>query len=250
MNLSKSIIKQINSLEMKKYRKESGLFVAEGTKIVCDNINSMRCEFLIATEQWRLENPDMASFVKYTASKDEMSKISFLKTPQEVIGVFEIPHYTLNIEELKDKLTLVLDTVQDPGNLGTIIRIADWFGIENIVCSPASADCYAPKVVQATMGAVSRVKVHYRDLCEFLKEMEGCNIFGTFLDGENIYKKTLPQTGLIIMGNEGKGISDEVARFVNGRLFIPNFPQDRETSESLNVAVATSIICSEFRRSM
>lgn len=251
MILSKNVIKQIKSLEQKKYRKETGLFVAEGTKIVCDNIDTMQCEFIIATQEWFDSHPEIpADIEKCVATKSEIPKVSFLKTPQDVVGVFRMPVYDLNTTDLKDKLSLALDTVQDPGNLGTIIRIADWYGIENIVCSAASADCFSPKVVQASMGAISRIKVHYTDLPTFLNEFAGKNIFGTFLEGENIYKRSLPETGVIIMGNEGKGISAEVADFVTDKLYIPNYPQNRETSESLNVAVAAAIICSEFRRGL
>ena len=249
MILSKNIIKQLKSLDQKKFRNEKGIFLAEGTKIVCDNIDTMKCEFIIATQNWfdsHQEIPDKIE--KCIATIDEIKKISFLKTPQEVLGVFTIPQYNLDNESIKTKLSIVLDTVQDPGNMGTIIRIADWYGIENIICSLESADIFSPKVVQSSMGAVSRVKVHYTNLETFLSDMKGMDIFGTFLEGENIYKKELPQNGLIIMGNEGKGISDKVASYVTEKLFIPNYPQDRLTTESLNVAVATAIICSEFRR--
>jgi TrmH family RNA methyltransferase len=146
-------------------------------------------------------------------------------------------------------LCLALDNVQDPGNLGTIIRIADWFGIKNIFCSIGTADAYNPKTVQATMGAIGRVRVHYLDLPRYIASLNGkAPIYGTFLDGENIYKKELRNKGIIIMGNEGNGISNECSALVNERLFIPNYPAGCETSESLNVSVATAIICSEFRR--
>jgi TrmH family RNA methyltransferase len=146
-------------------------------------------------------------------------------------------------------LCLALDNVQDPGNMGTIVRIADWFGIENIFCSVGTADIYNPKTIQATMGAIGRIKVHYVNLPEFLESIkEKAPLYGTFLDGENIYSKELKGNGLIIMGNEGNGISKECSRNITERLFIPNYPSGRETSESLNVSVATAIICSEFRR--
>jgi len=145
-------------------------------------------------------------------------------------------------------LCLALDEVQDPGNLGTIIRIADWFGIEHIFCSQGTADVYNPKVVQATMGALARVHVHYVNLSELIDSLPDIPVYGTFLDGTNIYEQELSQTGIIVMGNEGNGISPEVRKVINRRLYIPNYPANRPTSESLNVAVATAITCAEFRR--
>jgi TrmH family RNA methyltransferase len=149
-----------------------------------------------------------------------------------------------------DGLILALDTIQDPGNLGTIVRVADWFGIEDIVCTNETADIFAPKAVQATMGAIARVRVHYTDLTHWLSQArsQGKPVYGTFLDGENIYGKALSDNGIIVMGNEGNGISASIAEEVTERLFIPPYPSDRETSESLNVAMATGIICAEFRR--
>ena len=179
-----------------------------------------------------------------------LSRASLLKTPQEVLAVFEQPHYEFDTNVTDQSLCLALDDVQDPGNLGTIIRIADWFGIEHIFCSSGTADVYNPKTIQATMGAIVRVKLHYCNLPDFLKSASQKNtpIFGTFLDGENIYTQELPANGIIIMGNEGNGISKQIAEMVTHRILIPNYPQGCETSESLNVAVATAIVCAEFRR--
>ncbi|MEG2947449.1 MAG: RNA methyltransferase [Bacteroidales bacterium] len=250
MNLSKNKIKMVRSLEMKKFRKETGLFVAEGNKLVTDNLSMMKCETLIATPEWFAAHPAAKAPEMIETNREEMSKVSFLKTPQEVMGIFRQPAYTLNPDELRGKLSLVLDTVQDPGNLGTIIRLADWFGIEDIVCSAETADCFAPKTVQATMGAIARIRVHYTSLPDFLQQMKGIPVYGTFLEGNNIYNETLSREGLIVMGNEGKGISDELRPFISHEVHIPSFPTDRETSESLNVAIATAIICSEFRRSI
>lgn len=250
MNLSKNKIKMIRSLEMKKFRKETGLFVAEGNKLVTDNLPVMKCETLIATPEWFAVHPTAKAPEMIEVTRDEMSKVSFLKTPQEVMGVFRQPQYTLEPEQIKSKLSLVLDTVQDPGNLGTIIRLADWFGIEDIICSPETVDCFSPKTVQATMGAIARIRVHYTPLPAFLEQMRDVPVYGTFLEGENIYNETLTENGLIVMGNEGKGISDELRRFISHEVHIPSFPADRETSESLNVAIATAIICSEFRRAV
>jgi TrmH family RNA methyltransferase len=148
---------------------------------------------------------------------------------------------------LKNELVLMLDGVQDPGNLGTIARIADWFGIRNILCSAETADIYNPKAVQATMGALARVKFHYTDLLQLLSQYDG-PVYGTFLDGENIYGQELSENGIIVMGNEGKGISQGVGEMINRRLYIPNYPIGTQTTESLNVAIATSIVCAEFRR--
>ncbi len=142
-----------------------------------------------------------------------------------------------------------MDDIQDPGNLGTIIRLADWFGIEHIFCSANTVDVYNPKTVQATMGAIARIKTHYVDLPEFISSLKKeIPVYGTFLEGEDIYKKELLNHGLIVMGNEGNGVSDEVSRLINQRLYVPNYPKERETSESLNVAIATAVVCSEFRR--
>ncbi len=248
MILSKNKIKWIKSLELKKNRKEAQLFVAEGHKLVSDNLHVMRCQALVATSEWYASNPQAQAPEMYVVSPQEMSKASFLKTPQEVLAVFEQPDHVFVQEDLRNKLSLVLDTVQDPGNLGTIIRIADWFGIEHIICSPETADCFAPKTVQATMGAIARVKVHYTPLAPLMESLTDMPIYGTFLEGENIYHENLTTEGLIVMGNEGKGISAEIERLVNRKIHIPSFPADRPTSESLNVAIATSIVCAEFRR--
>ncbi|MDO5570385.1 MAG: RNA methyltransferase [Bacteroidales bacterium] len=248
MPISKNKIKFIKSLELKKFRKENKMFVAEGNKLIHDNIEFFECKTLIATQEWFDANKNVNASEVIVATKDELSKASFLKTPQDVIGVFSIPEYSLNIDELKNKLSIVLDTIQDPGNMGTIIRLADWFGIENIICSNETTDCYSPKAIQATMGAIARVKIHYTSLSRFLQDMKGCNIYGTFLEGSNIYDTELSHNGLIVMGNEGNGINKDLYEYITHKLHIPNYPPERETSESLNVAIATAIICSEFRR--
>jgi TrmH family RNA methyltransferase len=166
-----------------------------------------------------------------------------------VLGIFEQRKEEITLEIATQKLCLALDDIQDPGNLGTIVRIADWFGIEHIFCSQGTADIYNPKAVQATMGAIGRIHLHYTSLPQFLESIKGkAPIYGTFLDGENIYGKELSSNGIIVMGNEGNGIGAECAQHINNRLFIPSYPTDRPTSESLNVSTATAIICSEFRR--
>lgn len=246
--ISKNKIKFIRSLEQKKFRKENGVFLAEGNKLVSDLSNFFYCKILVATQQWMDTNRDIIADEKIYVEKDELSRASLLKTPQDVLAVFEIPSYTLSMDCPKNELCLALDDVQDPGNLGTIIRIADWFGIKNIYCSHGTADAFSPKTVQATMGALARVKLHYCNIKELISSLNDVPVFGTFLDGDNIYNNTLSSNGLIVMGNEGNGISKEVSELINRRILIPNYPQGNETTDSLNVAVATAIVCSEFRR--
>lgn len=245
--LSKAKIKWIHSLEMKKFRNEYGLFLAEGHKLVGDLLPLLSCRFLAATPKWLAQHPATKADEICEVSDEELRRASIQQHPQEVLAVFEIPQHQLSIDELNKSLSLALDGVQDPGNLGTIIRIADWFGIENVICSKDTVDAYNPKTIQASMGAIGRVKVHYCLLPELFKQVQ-VPLFGTFLEGENIYHKTLPAQGIIVMGNEGKGVSKEVAALVDEKLFIPNFPLERQGSESLNVSTATAIVCSEFRR--
>ena len=248
--LSKSLQKQISALENKKQRKESGLFVAEGGKTVLDLMAAgLKADKLIATSEWLEQHGRVSGAEVIEVSNDEMRRISFQQTPQGIMGIFRQPQHKLDTSAPERELCLALDNVQDPGNLGTIIRIADWFGIENIFCSIGTADIYNPKTVQATMGAIGRVKVHYTDLPTLLATIKDkAPLYGTFLDGEDIYQKELKNKGLIIMGNEGNGIGQEVASLINRKLYIPNYPPQRETTESLNVAMATGIICAEFRR--
>lgn len=246
--LSKNKIKYIHSLELKKNRKEEQAFVAEGHKLVGDLLGHFPCRLLVATRAWLDRNPDVEAMEIIEVNQEELTRASLLKTPQEVLAVFEQPEYSIQPEVVERSLCLALDDVQDPGNLGTIIRLADWFGIEHIFCSLGTVDVYNPKTVQATMGALARVKLHYVDLPSIIASMPSVPIYGTFLDGNNIYAETLSANGLIIMGNEGKGVSQEVAKLVNKRLYVPNYPSERVTSESLNVAVATAVVCAEFRR--
>ena len=253
--LSKNKIKLIHSLEMKKYRKENRCFLAEGPKLVEELLPSFRCLLLAATTDWlsNISYPLSACEV-IEVSPDELAKASLQKSPQQVLALFELPdnlYVTENAQLIavpRQSLCLALDGVQDPGNLGTIIRLADWFGIEQIFCSLTTADAFSPKCVQATMGALARVKVHYTPLPTLIESMPDVPIYATLLDGKNLYEQPLTPHGLIIMGNEGNGISEEVRRLVNRKLFIPNYPPTRKTSESLNVAIATAIVCAEFRR--
>ena len=246
--LSKNKIKYIHSLELKKNRKEEHAFVAEGHKLVGDLLGHFPCKLLVATRAWLERNPGKKADEIIEVTQEELTRASLQKAPQEVLAVFEQPTYEMDASVVSQNLCLALDDVQDPGNLGTIIRLADWFGIEHIFCSQGTVDVYNPKTIQATMGALARVKLHYCHLPSFIASLKDTPVYGTFLDGENRYGKNLSEHGLIVMGNEGNGISDEVGKLVNERLYIPNYPPQRETSESLNVAIATSVICAEFRR--
>lgn len=248
--LSKNDIKNIKSLEQKKFRDEKGLFVAEGHKLVGELLGVFKCVLIAGTQEWFATRKSIPAQRTETVTPDELKRASLLRTPQDVLAVFTIPDGTVSLAQASEKnLVLALDDVQDPGNLGTIVRIADWFGIKDIFCSKGTADIYNPKAVQATMGAISRVRLHYTDLSGDLSALpESTPIYGTYLNGEIIYDTELSSNGVIIMGNEGNGISTEVGKTVNRRLYIPNWPAGAATSESLNVAIATAIVCSEFRR--
>lgn len=246
--LSKNKIKYIHSLELKKNRKEERAFVAEGHKLVGDLLGHFHCRILVAIRPWLNSHPQVQADEIIEVTQDELTRASLQKAPQEVLAIFEQPDYPMHPETVSQSLCLALDDIQDPGNLGTIIRVADWFGIEHIFCSQGTVDVYNPKTIQATMGALARVKLHYCNLPALISSLGNVPVYGTFLDGENMYEKTLSAHGLIVMGNEGNGVSEEVARLVNERLYIPNYPPQRATSESLNVAMATGIVCAEFRR--
>ncbi len=248
MALSKNRIKYIHSLELKKNRKAEKVFLAEGPKLVGDLLGHFPCHFLIATAEWLSQNPHLPVGDILEVSGEELSRASLLKTPQQVLAVFEQPVYKIEVSAINHSLCLALDDVQDPGNLGTIIRLADWFGIEHIFCSPNTVDVYSPKTVQATMGGIARVKLHYTSLSELIRNLVDIPVYGTFLDGKNIYSQQLTSHGLIVMGNEGNGIGKDVEQLINRKLYIPNYPAEQETSESLNVAIATAIVCAEFRR--
>ena len=274
--ISKAQVKFVRSLQLKKVRDAEGLFVAEGEKCVEELRRGFELVYYIQTGQRpdRPATPDRTQTVLRTdrillATPAEIEQMSSLKTPQGVIGVFRKNGGLMNGDAAKplndgmmqDDLILVLDGIQDPGNLGTIIRTCDWFGVHEIVCSKDTADCYNPKVVQATMGALARVKVRYVDLVEWLERIRnqesGIRIYGTLLDGKNMYEvldRTLGtranEVHAIIMGNEGNGISAEVRKFITDPIYIPTYP-NKETSdvvESLNVSIATAIVLAEFRR--
>lgn len=249
--LSKNKIKFITSLHSKKNRTENQLFIVEGTKLVLELLQSnFICETIVATNQWfEINNMVKFSCEQISCTEDDLKKISTLSTPQQVLAIAQQKKYNATHINYAKGLHIALDTIQDPGNMGTIIRIADWFGIESIVCSEDCADIYNPKVVQATMGAILRVKITIANLPEILTQSKGNNvpILGTFLDGENIYSNKIPKSGIIVMGNEGKGISREISELVTHKLYIPSFNQNSH-SESLNVAIATAITCSECCR--
>ena len=240
--ISKAQVKLVRSLQQKKFRDELGLFVAEGEKCVSEIAKGFELVSLFREGE--------------NATRTEIEQMSGLRTPQGVMGVFRKRHSAFSIQY--SDLLLVLDGVQDPGNLGTIIRTCDWFGVHDIVCSLDTADCYNPKVVQATMGALARVRVHYVDLPQWLSAISHqhseVSIYGTLLDGRDMYEvlkvrgERLTAKGIIIMGNEGNGISQEVRPYITHPIRIPSYPKDVETSESLNVSIATAIVLAEFRR--
>ena len=251
IELTNKLRKLVASLDDVKERREEGLFVAEGTKCVLDTLRHFKCRYLFATKDWQLRNvSEIKGFEAIDATRADMERMSHLSTAPQVLAVYEIPEYEISKREYEENITLLLDKIQDPGNLGTIIRVADWFGIRQIVCSPDTVDVFNPKVVQSTMGAISRVKVLYADLAGLLESERGVPCYGTFLDGDNIYEAELTNFGFIVMGNEGQGISPQVGKFVDRKIVIPSYPAGVPTSESLNVGMATAITVSEFRRRM
>lgn len=240
--LSKNQIKLINSLLQKKYRNKNNLFIAEGVKCVNEFLNS---EFLLnkifCTKDFKSEVP---SGMIQEITDLELKKISNYTNPNEVLGLFEIPK---GKEIALDKFTLVLDGVNDPGNLGTIIRLCDWFGVEQLICSNDTVDLYNPKVIQSTMGSLSRVSIIYTDIESFINKTN-LPIYSAMMQGENVYKTLLPKKAVLVMGNEANGVSEVISNLISNRLTIPKFGKAQLT-ESLNVATATSILLSEFKRS-
>lgn len=236
--ISKNQIKNITRLQQKKYRQQEGLFIAEGVKVINEFLNStFKLVDLFTTKTFNVEN-------EMLITEAELKKISALKTPNTALAVFEIPK--LSLIESKG-LIVALDALRDPGNLGTIIRLCDWFGVKQLLCSKETVDCFNPKVVQATMGSLTRVNVFYIDLNHYLEETKQ-TVFGAFMDGENVYASNLPADGILVLGNEANGISQSIEKHVNQRISIPRFGHLQET-ESLNVATAGAILLSEFRRS-
>jgi TrmH family RNA methyltransferase len=239
--LSKNQIKLISSLQQKKHRSANQLFFAEGVKVIQELVKSnFELEHLYTT---KADFDEIPAAKKTIISENDLNKISALATPNTCLAVFKIP---LEKKIIESGLIVALDSIRDPGNLGTILRLCDWFGVQQLLCSKETVDVFNPKVVQATMGSIARVNVNYIDLNAFISKTN-LPVFGTFMDGDAIYKTDLPQEGIIIMGNEANGISEELESLIQKRLTIPRFGDLQET-ESLNVATATAIILSEFSR--
>lgn len=250
--LSKNRIKFIHSLKRKKFRETHHRFLVEGSKLVLDLLRSpYSISEIFVTHSWIAEKVQEVIQRKVPVTEiteAEMEKITSLSTPSPVLAIVEIPAAVPDVTGIAGDLVLMLDDIRDPGNLGTIIRIADWFGIRTIICSENTVDLYNPKVVQSTMGSIAKVDVFYRDLKKFLEDLpHNIKIYGTFLDGENIYTGILENKGIVIIGNESNGISGDVSHFVSNRLCIPAFTPGKPP-DSLNASVATAIVCSEFRR--
>lgn len=240
--VSKNQIKLITSLQQKKYRNQHQLFFAE-TKKVIDEFLDAKFELVNLFTVDETLFPVVEANKMYAISEAELKKISALKTPNECLAIFKMPKSS---DLIRDGLILALDDIRDPGNLGTIVRLCDWFGIETLVCSTETVDVYNPKVIQSTMGSISRVKIVYADLISFLQKVN-LPVYGTFMDGENVYNQDLIQEAVIVMGNEANGISPEIEALVTHKIAIPRFGKLQKT-ESLNVATATAITLSEFRR--
>lgn len=246
--VTNAVISAVSSLDTRKGRRKTGLFKAEGTKCVLDTIGHFELDTLYATSVWLGEHPAHEGHA-VLVSRGELGRMSSLVTAPDVIAVYRIPPER-PLPDPRGRLLLALDTIQDPGNLGTIIRVADWFGVRDIIASHETASCYSPKVIQATMGSISRVAVHYCDLPAALASMREAGaaaIYGTFLDGESISRAEIKPEGIIVTGNEGNGISAAVEREVTHRLLIPSYPPGSPTGESLNAAVATAITLAKFR---
>ncbi len=249
--LSKNKIKYLTSLQVKKYREENNQFVAEGVKLVDELLKSnFKITEIFALKEWINKHASIRNMEVNEISLTELERISGLKTPNHVVALVEITNQQINVNEIYSDLVIALDDIKDPGNLGTIIRIADWFGINNIVCSVNSVDVYNSKVVQATMGSIARVNVYYTDLNKFISNApKDIKVYGTLLEGENIYQKELSEKGIILIGNEANGISSELISLITDKIHIPSFANNNnDKAESLNASVATAIICSEFKR--
>lgn len=253
--LSKNQIKFLNALKQKKFRAENRLFIAEGNKIISellDSVIQVKQVYSIAPALEKIKKREQVEYIEI--KQTELERISALTTPNEMLAVCRIPDYPLETAALKDTLTLLLDTIKDPGNLGTIIRIADWFGIDTLLCNHESADAFNPKVIQATMGSIARVKIHYVSLKEILeinRQQLNLPVYGALLQGQNIYRTQLSSAAFLMIGNESKGISDELIPYITHQLTIPSFSHFKSVlgeTESLNAAIATAVICSEFRR--
>ncbi len=250
--LSKHLTNVIQNLEKKKFREKYNLFKVEGEKLVQELLLSdMTIDTLLARPSWIERNvKNIRQYNTIEVNEIEMGRISNFKSLPEVIALAQIPVKEHSPEEIKNELSVVLNGIQDPGNIGTILRLSDWFGIRNIFCDHDCANIFNPKSVQASMGAIFRVNVFYLDLVEFIPRFvdQDFPCYGAFLEGENIYRTDLRTKGFIVMGNEGNGISPEIERFVTRKITIPSFAHSPYSTESLNVGVATGIILSEFKR--
>lgn len=249
--ISKNTLKLYTQLQQNKYRKLQQLFIAEGIKTVSDLYNSnYECIRILISNKFN-EKEFLSfepQFVEDVAFED-IKRISSFKNPQPVLGIFKIPELSFEQEKVESGLTILLEDIQDPGNLGTIIRIANWYGIENIICTPNSVDIYNPKVVQASMGSLTKVNVFYEPLQPIVLSTK-LPVYGTFMNGTNIYEGNLNEKSFILLGNEGKGISEELEKLVTNRITVPSFSTTKNTTDSLNISVAAGIICSEFKRSV
>lgn len=252
--ISKQKIELIRSLKDRKEREKGGLFAAEGSKLVFDLLQTtlVPLELFMKAEGFAAHQGQLDSLTVHQISDKEMERISMFKNPSPVLALFKIPAADPVTSDSFQGLNLVLDGIQDPGNLGTIVRMADWFGIPRLFCSTDCADVFNPKCVQSTMGALARVQVHYLDLSGLLQEASDSKIpvYGTFMEGENVFVTDLSANALILMGSEGKGISTELEGYLTKKISIPSYPTGHKELESLNVAVSAAIICAEFRRRM
>lgn len=244
--ITQAEIKLINSLKLNKNRRKSGYFIVEGPKMISELVLNPHFEiyFIAATKSWISEQHQKFDIHVKEIPDHLLQKLSNFSTANQVLAIVKTPEYPEFMPKA-DELYLVLDGIQDPGNLGTIIRTADWFGIRDILCSPDTADCFNPKVVQATMGSIFRLKYHYLHLAEFLKKQE-LPVYGMLLNGKNIYHENLTSSGFIVIGNESKGISDELKLCITRPIYIPS--HNKSKAESLNASIATAIACNEFRR--
>jgi RNA methyltransferase, TrmH family len=247
--LSKNQIKFIRSLQLKKFREIHRQFTAEGTKLVIDLLEGqVPARQVFATSDWIGEHREKIIGDLVMVTDEELSRVTTLTTAPPVLAVFDIPDISYSPDLINSGLVLLLDDIRDPGNLGTIIRIADWFGIRQVICSETTVDLYNPKVIQATMGSVARVGVSYADPGKWLAQLPaGTRVYGASLEGEDLYKRNLSASGVIVIGNESNGISAGVQQYVTDKIFIPSFSTSAH-AESLNASVATAVVCAEFRR--
>lgn len=255
--ISKAQIQFVRSLEHKKFRDESGCFIAEGDKLVREALalpgsSAFQPAMVCGTSEWLETHPPAGGHptTEFIAvSERELERLSLLKTPNQVVAVIRKKPETISVFDFSKDLLIVLNQVQDPGNVGTLIRLADWFGLGGVVASGDSADFFSPKVVQSSMGSIFRVKLLTAELAGFLSALpDGFPVYGTHLKGKNLYECTLSKNGIILMGNESRGLSDDLMKFTTQNLFIPDFSQGVDKPESLNVSIAAAIVCSEFRR--